>query len=377
MTFLWPMLLWLLLAVPLLAIVYATIARRRRQRTLVYSGLGYGAPPVDSAAAAAMGAGSGAGQVPGGRQSRTPWARRMVPFVLFLLALAALFAAAARPSAVVMVPRLNQTILLALDSSLSMRASDVKPSRLEALQSAARSFIEAQPADTKIGIVTFAATAAVVQTPTVVREDAIAAIERMKLQKGTAIGGAILVALGVIFPDADFEQRLSRPGGQGGGRDRHGAASGSPGSSTPSAEKPRPEPVPPGSYASAAIVVVTDGQSTVGPPPAEVAKLAAEQGVRVYTIGVGTAGGEVIEGDGWKVRVKLDEAVLKDVATQTRGEYHLAESASALNRIYRELGTRFVLEKKETEITSWFTAAGALLTMVAAALSLMRFNRIL
>jgi len=374
-TFLWPTLLWLLLAVPMLAIVYAAIARRRRRRTLVYSGLGYG-PPV--AAGAAGSAGAVPGRMPAGRRSRTPWARRMVPFALFLLALTALFAAAARPSAVVMVPRLNQTILLALDSSLSMRAADVKPSRLEALQSAARAFIEAQPADTKIGIVTFAATAAVVQTPTVVREDAIAAIERMKLQKGTAIGSAILVALGVLFPDADFEQRLSRPGGQGGGRDRQAGASGSSSSaSSDKAEKARHEPVPPGSYASAAIVVVTDGQSTVGPAPAEVAKLAAEQGVRVYTIGVGTAGGEVIEGDGWKVRVKLDESVLKDVATQTRGEYHMAESAGALNRIYRELGTRFVLEKKETEITSWFTAAGALLALMAAALSLMRFNRIL
>ncbi len=358
MTFVWPQLLWLLVTVPMLAVLYGVLIRRRRRQTAAFSGLRYVAGPPGSAAGAAPG--------------RLPWYRRLLPFALFLLALTALFAAAARPTAVVLVPRLNQTILLALDASLSMRASDVKPSRLEALQKAARAFIEAQPSDTRIGIVTFAATAAVIQTPTTSRDDVLSAIERMKLQKGTAIGSAILVALGVLFPDSDFEQRLAQSMGQGRGR-----PPAAPASRTGDSDRPRFEPVEPGSYDSAAIVVVTDGQSTVGPPPAEVAKLAAERGVKVYTIGVGTAGGEVIEGEGWKVRVKLDESVLKDVATQTRGEYHQAESARELDRIYRDLGTRFVLEKKETEITAWFTAAGAALALLAAALSLRRHNRIL
>jgi Ca-activated chloride channel family protein len=361
-TFVWPGMLWLLAAVPLLAIACGLLMRRRRRQTLAYSGLRFASGTTGSDA--------------GGAPPRRSGLSRLVPFVLFLLAVTALFAAAARPTAVVMVPRLNQTILLALDASLSMRASDVKPSRIEALQTAARAFIDAQPADTRIGIVTFAATAAVVQTPTTVREDVLSAIDRMKLQKGTAIGSAILVALGVLFPDADLEQRLARATGQG--RDRQGGGAGGAGRQDPSeSDRSRWQPVDPGSYESAAIVVVTDGQSTVGPAPAEVAKLAAERGVRIYTIGVGTAGGEVIEGEGWKVRVKLDESVLKDVATQTRGEYHHAESARELDKIYRNLGTRFVLEKKETEVTSWFTAAGALLALLAAAISLRRYNRIL
>ena len=377
MTFLWPQLLWLLLAVPLLAAMAAVIGRRRARGRLAYPGLGR------------AGEGTGAGTGEGRRR----WAR--LPWFLFLAGLASLFIAAARPTAVVTVPRLNQTILLALDSSLSMRAGDVKPSRLEAVQAAARRFIEAQPSDTRIGVISFAATASVVQMPSVVRADALAAVDRLSLQRGTAIGSAILVGLGVLFPQEDFERALTpgnRQGGQGAGQgatgsDGKGAGGGLqglPGSGSsglradPSRRAgPRLERVEPGTYDSAAIVVITDGQSTVGPAPAEAARLAADAGVRVYTVGVGTPGGEVIEGDGWKVRVKLDDSVLKDVASQTRGEFFLAESAADLNRISSSLGTRFVLERKETEISSWFTATGALLLLIACVLSLRRSSRIL
>lgn len=390
MTFLWPTMLWLLLAVPLLALTAVWVGRRRSRDRLAYPGLGRAGD--DSAARA------------GGRRR---W--RRLPAVLFLFGLTALFIAAARPTAVVMVPRLNQTVLLALDASLSMRAGDVKPSRLEAVQSAARRFIESQPADTRIGVISFAATASVVQMPTVVRSDTLAAVDRLSLQRGTAIGSAILVALGVLFPQEDFERMLTPGsggnagsggnGGSAGAGNRQGAAGSSgaeprqgagalpnlPGSSgstlLPELQKrdraARMERVEPGSHDSAAIVVITDGQSTVGPLPAEAARLAADAGVRVYTVGVGTPGGEVIEGDGWKVRVKLDDSVLKDVASQTRGEFFLAESAADLNRISSALGTRFVLERKETEISSWFTAIGALLMLVASLVSLRRSNRIL
>jgi len=399
MTFLWPTMLWLLLAVPLLALTAWWVGRRRASIRHAYPGLG-------------RVAGGGDARGVQGRRRRGP----RLPWVLYLIGLTALFVAAARPSAVVMVPRLNQTVLLALDASLSMRAGDVKPSRLEAVQGAARRFIESQPADTRIGVISFAATASVVQMPTVVRADTLAAVDRLSLQRGTAIGSAILVALGVLFPQEDFERMLT-PGsgatagnagsagsaGSAGGGNRPGAAGGTgaegregreganvlpnlPGSSGANLQRSdlqrrdrasRMERVEPGSHDSAAIVVITDGQSTVGPLPAEAARLAADAGVRVYTVGVGTPGGEVIEGDGWKVRVKLDDSVLKDVASQTRGEFFLAESAADLNRISRSLGTRFVLERKETEISSWFTAAGALLILVATLLSLRRSNRIL
>lgn len=343
MSFLWPSLLWLLLAVPLLALTAFWWIRRGSRGQLAYPGLSRGATGM-----------------PAARRRRG----RLLPGLLFLAALTALFLAAARPSAVVMVPRLNQTILLALDGSLSMRAGDVKPNRMEAVQSAARAFIQAQPTDTRIGVISFAATASVVQMPTVVRADTLAAVERLTLQRGTAVGSALLVGLGVLFPQEDLERWLTptnRPGSDG----------------RPPAPPRRPDRVEPGSHESAAIVLITDGQSTVGPLPAEVARLAADLGVRIYTVGVGTVGGDVIEGEGFKVRVKLDESILKDVATLTRGEYYLAESAEELNRISRSLGTRFVLERKETEITSWFTALGALLALAATALSLSRSNRIL
>ncbi len=388
MTFLWPGLLWLLLLVPLLALTAALILRRRGSVSDRFPGL----------------AGSGATMA-------RPSAWRWLPWGLFLVGLAALFIAAARPVAVVMVPRLNQTILLALDSSLSMRAADVKPSRLEAVQSAAHAFVAAQPGDTRIGVISFAATASVVQMPTIQRDDVLAAVDRLSLQRGTAIGSAILVGLGVLFPQEDFERMLTpanRPPSlrQGSGDrsgERSGDSSGEGGRASGDAARTgprgdagaagnrseplrsdfsrrerglRPDPVAPGSYDSAAIVIVTDGQSTVGPAPAEAARLAADFGVRVYTVGVGTPDGEIIEGDGWKVRVRLDESVLKDVATQTQGESFLAESAEKLNRISQSLGTRFVLERKETEISAWFSAVGALLLLAATMLSLRRSNRI-
>jgi Ca-activated chloride channel family protein len=137
------------------------------------------------------------------------------------------------------------------------------------------------------------------------------------------------------------------------------------------------KPVPPGTYRSGAIILLTDGQRTAGPDPLEAAKMAADRGVRVYTVGVGTPNGEVIGFEGWSFRARLDEEALKGIANVTRGEYFLAGSAGDLKRIYAGLSSRLVFEKKEMEITAFFAAAGALLALVAAMLSLVWFNRIL
>ena len=355
MTFLWPEFLWLLALVPLLVAAYVLILRRKRKTALRYASL--------TMVREAMGAG--------------PRFRRHVPPLLFLAALIVLITAVARPAAVVRLPSQHETIILSLDVSGSMRAKDVEPDRITAAQNAAKTFINEQPRSTRIGIVAFAGTASLVQPPTQSREDLHAAIERLQLQRATAIGSGILVALKAIFPDVDFDLRATNPRPNAGRSNSVGGGGGALAGplATPPGEKPKP--VPPGSYKSAAIILLTDGQATTGPDPIEAARMAAERGVRVFTVGVGTPNGEILVGEGWSMRVRLDEETLKQIANLTGAEYFYAGTAVDLKKIYQSLNSRFVLERKETEITALFAAAAALTVLLSAALSLAWFNRIL
>ena len=295
--------------------------------------------------------------------------RRHVPPVLFLLALIAMIVAIARPAAVVTLPSQHETVVLAIDVSGSMRATDVEPNRLAAAQTAAKTFVNEQPRSTRIGVVAFAATALVVQHPTQNREDIIAAIDRLQLQRGTAIGSGIVVALAAIFPNAGITlESLDRKGG------RKPLARGL---DDPAMGTTEFKPVPPGSYTSAAIVLLTDGQRTTGPDPVEAAKMSADRGVKIFTVGIGTTDGEIMGFEGWRMRVRLDEETLKTIANTTHGEYFYAGTAAELNRIYRSMNSRFVMEKKETEITALVSAVAAVLAIIAALLSLVWFNRIL
>jgi Ca-activated chloride channel family protein len=299
--------------------------------------------------------------------------RRHVPPLLFLLALVVMVVAIARPAAVVTLPSQDKTVILAMDVSGSMRAEDVEPNRITAAQAAARQFVSDQPPGTRIGLVTFAGSASMVQAPTRSREDVLGAIDRFQLQRATAIGSGILVSLKAIFPDAEFDLRSWNPRG---GNSRH-ASRGFSLDQPREPEKPALKPVPPGSYASAAIILLTDGVTTTGPDPIEAARMAAERGVRVFTVGVGTTTGEVLRGDGWSMRVRLDEETLKTIADLTRAEYFHAGTATDLKKVYQSLNSKLVLEKKETEITALFSAAAAFLALLAALLSLFWFNRIL
>jgi Ca-activated chloride channel homolog len=279
--------------------------------------------------------------------------------------------AMARPAAVVTLPSRHETVILAMDVSGSMRAADVKPSRIEAAQTAAKGFVADQPSSARIGIVSFAATASIVQQPTQNREDLRAAIERFQLQKGTNIGGGILMSLKALFPDVDFEQiRRGRESARAQGRKI-------PDDPPPERSKAPAQKAEPGSYPNAAIVLLTDGQTTTGPDPLEVAKMAAERGVRVFTVGVGTTKGEIIGAEGWSMRVKLDEDTLKSIANTTRGEYFYAGTAPDLKKVYETLNTKLVMEKKQTEITAIFAAVATVLAIIAAFLSLLWFNRLL
>jgi Ca-activated chloride channel family protein len=251
----------------------------------------------------------------------------------------------------------------------SMRAKDVQPNRLAAAQAAAKTLVQEQPRSTRIGVVSFAATASVVQYPTDNREDILAAIDRFQMQRGTAIGSGIIVSLATIFPDAGIDVSALVYGKE--------APRATPIGEARKADKKDFKPVAPGSYTSAAIILLTDGQRTTGPDSLEAARMAADRGVRIYTVGVGTKNGEVIGFEGWSMRVRLDEDTLQQVATVTRGEYFYAGTASDLKKIYQSLNTRISLEKKETEITALFAAAAAALAVLSALLSMLWFNRIL
>ncbi|HSB70950.1 MAG TPA: VWA domain-containing protein [Candidatus Methylomirabilis sp.] len=347
MTFLWPDMLWLLMVVPALVAIYLLLLRRRKQAALRYASL--------SLVKQAMGAGQRL--------------RRHVPPLLFLLALVTLIVSVARPAAIVRLPTQQQTIILAMDVSGSMRAKDVEPNRLVAAQNAARAFVADLPRHVRVGVVSFAGTAAVVQPPTHNREDILAAIDRFQLQRGTAIGSGIILSLATIFPDAGidvsetiYERNARRPSPLDPGRPP---------------EKKEFRPVPPGSYASAAIILLTDGQRTTGPDSLEAARMAAERGVRVFTVGVGTPSGEVIGFEGWSFRARLDEDTLRAIADLTRGEYFHAGTAMDLKKVYQGLNARLVFEKQHTEITALFSAAAAGLALLSALLSLLWFNRVL
>ena len=347
MTFLWPEMLWLFLLVPALVAGYFYVLRRKRQAALRYASLSMVKEALSS-----------------GQKYR-----RHIPPLLFLLALIAMIFAIARPAAVVTLPSQHRTIILAMDVSGSMRATDVQPNRITAAQNAAKAFVKDQPANVRIGIVSFAGTAAVVQPPTQNREDLIAAIDRFQLQRATAIGSGIIVSLATIFPDAGIDVSALIYG--------RNASRGVPLDQAGKTEKKEFKPVAPGSYTSAAIILLTDGQRTTGPDSIDAARMAADRGVRIFTVGFGTKSGETIGFEGWSMRVRLDEETLKTIASMTRGEYFYAGTATDLTKVYQSLNSRFLMEKKDMEISALFAAAAAVTAVVSAALSLLWFNRIL
>jgi Ca-activated chloride channel homolog len=350
MTFLSPHVLWLLLALPGLAALYVLLQRRRSREALRF--------PDMALVRAAIG--------PGQR-----W-RRHVPPALLLLAIGMGILAAARPSAVVTLPSEQRKIILAIDVSLSMRANDIEPSRLEAAQAAAKEFVKEQPSDVLIGIVTFAGTALLVQPPTHDKDELLAAIDRFELQRNTAIGSGEIVALATLFPEEGIDVEnyvlgaVAHERGSGRSLDARGK------------EAPRPAPkiVPAGSYRNGAIILLTDGRRTMGPDPLDAAQLAADHGVKVYTVGFGSANGAMADIDGMSIFMRFDEETLKAIADITKAEYFYAGSASDLRKVYETLNAKLVLEHKATEITALAAALAAALLALAATLSLMWSSRV-
>ncbi len=335
--FLWPAMLWLLLMLPLLVWLYLRLMNGRKKLALHYTSL--------TLVREAMASGS--------------QTRRHIPPVLALLALTVMLVATARPTARITMPTQQQTILLAVDVSGSMRATDVAPNRLVAAQNAAKAFLQGLPRDVKVGIVTFAGSAQVALVPTTDRDELASAIEHFQLQRGTAIGNGIVLSLAALLPGSGIDLAALTD-------------------KAPSKPFERPlVPLAPGSHTSAAIILLTDGQRTSGVDSLEAAQLAADRGVRVYTVGVGTANGDTIAYEGWSMRVQLDEEVLRNIALKTGAEYFYAGNAQDLKQVYQRLSSRLTAEKKETEITAVLALMAAVFSILASALSVAWFNRVL
>ena len=332
MTFTWPLMLLSLLLVPFFILLYLRV-QRRRQRALVNLGnLGFA-------------------QDASGKQIGM---RRHIPMLLFLIGLTVMLIAMARPNAVVSLPNAESIVILSFDVSGSMAAEDMQPTRMEAAKVAAREFISRQPSNVKIGVVAFSDGGISVQPPTNDQEAILAAIDRLAPQRGTSLGSGILASLNTIASARGEAPELSE-------------------SLTP---VPTPTPLPYGTYIPAAIVMLTDGENTANPDPIEAALTAAGRGVRVYTIGVGSAAGTTLTVNDFTVFTQLNEPMLQQIATLTDGAYFNAQTEDDLREIYQNLKVQVVIKPEKTEITSIFTGVSILFMLIGGAFSLVWFSRL-
>lgn len=343
MRLIWPEFLWcFVLTLLLLPVAYVWILRRKQRVALSFSSI------------SVM------------RQAQGPWGvwRRHVPPVLLWLGLLLATFGLTRPTAQVTLPADYMTLILAIDVSRSMLAEDVEPNRMKAAQATVNGFLQELPRNIRVGIVTFAGTAQLVQQVTDNREDLIEAVDRIQVQRGTATGSGLLLALATLLPDSgvnvqsaiygnDFARR--NIGGEGGSVQRTA--------------------VPSGSYANGAIILVSDGRRTHGPDPLAAAKQAAERGVRVYTVAFGTPYGFIPGWDGNNFFTQVDERSLQAVAAITEAEFFRAEDSKTLDQVYKHLSSKFSLERRHTEVTALFAMASALFIVLAAVLSLIWFRR--
>jgi Ca-activated chloride channel homolog len=337
MSFIWPAMLLLVLTIPIGVGLYLVLERRRRRRAAAY----------------------GLVALAGGRDSvsQPGRLRRRLPAAFILAGLTILIVSLARPQSVVSLPRLEGTVILSFDVSGSMAADDLTPTRMEAAKAAAREFVERQPPSVLIGVVAFSDSGFSIQVPTNDETKVLAAIDRLAPERGTSIARGILSSLATIAAaDADpttnyYTNRSPAP-------------------------SPEPTPVPKGTYASAAIVLLTDGENNQRPDPLAAARTAADRGVRIYTVGVGSAAGTTIEVEGFKVHSQLDEPMLREISEITDGAYFAADDPKELSAIYESIDTRLVLRPEAMEVTSLFAGAGVLVLLIGGVSSLLWLGRL-
>jgi Ca-activated chloride channel homolog len=333
MSFIWPFSLFLLVLIPALAVLYFALLRRRRLAAQRAGGFGL-----------AFAAGT-----------RKPGVRRHIPPAIFLSALAILIFALARPQATVAMPRVEGTVMLAFDVSGSMAADDLKPTRMEAAKVAARAFVEKQPPSVQVGVAAFSDGGFSVQAPTNEAEPVLAAINRLGPQRGTSLANGILVSLKAIETlNAPTNYYSSRP-------------------ITPTAT---PTPVPKGHYEPAVIILLTDGENNMQPDPLDAAQQAADRGIRIFTVGIGSPEGTTLKVNGFTVHTQLDEQLLQQVAETSGGTYFNAQSAEELQAVYDKLSPELVAKPQKMEVTSLFAGAGIFAMLIGAAFSLLWFSHL-
>jgi len=331
MSFVWPTMLLALLVVPVLAVGYFKVSQRRTRRQNELGTMGRLRT----------------------RSGKPVGRRRHVPAAVFLAAIVVLVVGLARPTTTLHVSHSRGTVILAFDTSNSMIARDIKPSRIQAAQKAARTFVAAQPSTIRIGVVAFSNTGFVLQKPTRAKADVLGAIARLSPGGGTSLGDAILTSLGAIAG-----KRLPI--------DTQALQAGTPQKGLPF-------------LGSAVVVLLSDGEDTSQLDPVTTADVAAQTGVRIDPIGLGTTNGAVITVDGTSLATSLDAGVLRNIAKQSNGTYYHAGQAASLQNVYRSVSTHLELtvSGQKTEITSVFAGAGVLLFLIGAALSMRWFGRVL
>lgn len=328
--------LFLLLLLPVAIVFYLRLQRRRQRFAANYGGFGF----VQ------------------GTAGSSPGVRRHIPPALFLAGLTILVVALARPQTTVNLPRVEGTVMLAFDVSGSMAATDLKPTRMDAAKAAARDFVARQPRSVQIGVVGFSDNGFSLQTPTNDQGEILAAINRLTPQHGTSVANGILASLNAITVSM----------GQNNGPLTYSNLTPAP-TLTPTA-------VPQGTYTPAVIVLLTDGENNESPDPFATAQTAAKRGVRIYTVGIGSAAGTNLKINGFTVHTQLDEATLRQISQITGGTYYNAESNQDLLKIYDTLNPQLVIKPEKTEVTSIFAGASILILLTGGLFSLLWFSRL-
>lgn len=327
MSFIWPWMLISLLFVPFLIWVYIRQLRRRQGAASDLGPLGL----VQNSSGRRLGR------------------RRHIPAIFFLLGLTILFIALARPEMFVDLPRVQGTVVLAFDVSNSMAADDLEPTRMEAAKAAARTFVENQPSTVLIGVVAFSNGGLVIEPPTNDRAALLTTIDRLSPQGGTSLAQGIFSSLNAI--------------------------AGEPIPIDPAAlEEGSPSPDI-GDYPSAVILLLTDGENTESPDPLVIAQLAADAGVRVYPVGIGSVDGAVLEIEGYQVLTQLNETTLQDIASMTNGSYYRAEDEESLQEIYKNVDLKLAISGEKMEVTAIAAGLSLLLFMTGGVFSLLWFGR--
>jgi Ca-activated chloride channel family protein len=335
MSFIWPAMLVLLFLIPIFVALYMRLQWRRRRLAASYGLFGLAQETA----------------------GRRPGARRHIPPALFLCSLTILIVALARPQTVVSLPRVEGTVILAFDVSGSMAADDLKPTRMEAAKAAALDFVQRQPPSVQIGIIAFSDSGFTVQAPTNDQQAIVASINRLAPERGTSLANGIYASLNTIAAaNTQPAPRLY--------------------SDLTPTPTPTPTPVPKGSYTSAVIVLLTDGENNENPDPLEAAQAAADRGVRIYTVGIGSAAGTTLDINGFTVHTQLDEAMLQKIAQLTDGAYYNADTEQDLRAVYDNLDPQLVIKPQKLEVTSIFAGASIFVLLIGGMFSLLWFSRL-